>query len=725
MVKGPGKLHRSTSKQNIAEITTNEEVLIPDSPEYRTLFELSPMGFIVVNMKGVITNCNPAFYELTGYSSKDFIGKHFSSIPSIRAKDIPKFIKVFNSLLKGEIPRPFEVTYTHKNGSARYAEIYFNFIKSGHKTTGILVVQDDVTEKKKEKEELNHLARKYQQLLENLQQGIWTIDENGNTTYVNQAMSEMLGYSPQEMQGRHLFSFMDEKGVKNASRLLNRRRNGIKEQHEFQFLRKDGTPLHSLLTTSPIMDDKGNYTGAIAGVQDLTERKLAEQQYSTVIQTAMDGFLMSDLQGNLLDSNKAYCKLTGYSREELLNMNITDIDAKETPEETAQHLKQIVKSGGDSFETKHRTKDCRIIDVLDSSNYMDIAGGRFFAFFHDITERKKNEEELRQSRENFQALVETTSDFIWEIDKECRYTFCSPQVERLWGYKPSDLLGKTPFDFLLPGDKDQVTKSLFTLMETKAPFTNVELRSLNSNGQVIFMELSGVPFFNKDGEICGYRGVSRDMSARKKAEEEREKYADKLQKTLEASINTIAVIAEARDPYTAGHQYRVATLAMAIAEELGLDEASITTVRVAGWLHDIGKIQIPAEILSKPSKLNDVEMAIIRHHPQVSHDILKKMELPWPVCPVVLQHHERMDGSGYPNGLSNDDIIMEARILAVADVVEAMASHRPYRPALGIDKALDEILKNKNVLYDSQVVDACIRLFRKKGFTFQNGQNSI
>jgi HD-GYP domain-containing protein (c-di-GMP phosphodiesterase class II) len=191
---------------------------------------------------------------------------------------------------------------------------------------------------------------------------------------------------------------------------------------------------------------------------------------------------------------------------------------------------------------------------------------------------------------------------------------------------------------------------------------------------------------------------------------------DKLDKTLDAVIQTMALTVEMRDPYTAGHQHRVARLACAIAAEMGLSPEKIKGIGVVGAIHDIGKICVPAEILSKPGRITDAEFSIIKEHPRTGYDILKGIDFPWPVARSVLQHHERINGSGYPGRLSGENIILEAKILAVADVVEAMASHRPYRPSLGKDKALEEISQQKGVLYDSVVVDACLKLFNEKGF---------
>jgi HD-GYP domain-containing protein (c-di-GMP phosphodiesterase class II) len=171
-----------------------------------------------------------------------------------------------------------------------------------------------------------------------------------------------------------------------------------------------------------------------------------------------------------------------------------------------------------------------------------------------------------------------------------------------------------------------------------------------------------------------------------------------------------------RDPYTAGHQIRSADLARAIATEMGLPQEEIDGIRIAGSIHDIGKLSIPAEILSKPTKLNDLEFSLVKKHAQSGYEMLKDLESPWPLAEIVFQHHERINGSGYPRNLKGNEILIEARIMAVADVVEAMASHRPYRPTLGIEAALEEIEKNKGVLYDDTVADACLRLFREKGY---------
>jgi PAS domain S-box-containing protein/putative nucleotidyltransferase with HDIG domain len=209
---------------------------------------------------------------------------------------------------------------------------------------------------------------------------------------------------------------------------------------------------------------------------------------------------------------------------------------------------------------------------------------------------------------------------------------------------------------------------------------------------------------------------ARDVTERKKIEEELKLSSEKLARAMEGTIQSMALTSETRDPYTAGHQNRVAKLACAIAREMGLPDDTVEGIRVSGTLHDIGKIFVPAEILSKPGKLRPNEINLLKDHADVGYELLRNIEFPWPVAEIVYQHHERLDGSGYPRGLKEEQIMPEARIMAVADVVEAMASHRPYRPAFSIEKAMLEILQKRDVLYDGPVVDACLRLFNEKHF---------
>jgi response regulator RpfG family c-di-GMP phosphodiesterase len=253
---------------------------------------------------------------------------------------------------------------------------------------------------------------------------------------------------------------------------------------------------------------------------------------------------------------------------------------------------------------------------------------------------------------------------------------------------------------------------------------------LKNNGQVLgilaihapepemFDELEAIQLMGLANDLAYGITTIRTRIEKIQAGEQIELHVEKLQKALSGTIEVVASTVEVRDPYTAGHQRRVAQLARAIAELMELSEIQIEGIFMAGVVHDLGKIYVPAEILSKPSRLNDIEFNLIRTHSQVGYDLLKTIDFPWPIAQIVYQHHERLNGSGYPQGLSEDQILVEAKILCVADVVEAMASHRPYRPARGIDLALDHIQEEKGNLYDNIAVESCMSLFTDKGFAF-------
>jgi len=251
--------------------------------------------------------------------------------------------------------------------------------------------------------------------------------------------------------------------------------------------------------------------------------------------------------------------------------------------------------------------------------------------------------------------------------------------------------------------------------EGKTEFTQ-EYRIITKSGEIRWIDDRTWVRHKSDGSVSHYQGIAIDITKRKLAEKALEETLENLKKALNTTIQVMVSAVESRDPYTAGHQLRVADMARAIAVEMGLSPDRIEGIYMAASIHDIGKLAIPAEILVKPTKLTDIEFSLVKEHANKGYEILKGVESPWPLAEIVYQHHERIDGLGYPRNLKGDDILMEARIMAVADVVESMASHRPYRPALGIGTALQEIEKNKNILYDRAVADACLRLFREKGY---------
>ena len=331
--------------------------------------------------------------------------------------------------------------------------------------------------------------------------------------------------------------------------------------------------------------------------------------------------------------------------------------------------------------------------------------------------KRKKEEELRTSAERaleeserkFRLIAEKASDLIYRIElyPEQKFSYVSPSSTKLIGYTPEDHYANPNLGFELvhPDDREKLRDLLEHV--DRSP---VVLRWIKKNGEVVWAEQLNVPIYDIDGRLIAIEGIARDVTERQKANEA-------LKRAFNSVVSVLSDMLNLKDPYTQFHEKNVAKLALEIAERMGLDEFTIESIRVAAMVHDIGKINIPTEILSKPGKLSDIEFEMIKKHPETAYEILRKVDLPWPVADIVYQHHERLDGSGYPRHLKSDEILLEAKIIIVADVIEAMSSHRPYRAALGFEAAIEEIKKNAGVLYDAKIVQICTSIL-EEGFRF-------
>ena len=626
--------------------------------------------------------------------------------------------------------------------------------------------------------------------------------------------------------------------------------------------------------------------------------KELEERYRIVFENT--GTAIVVVEKNMIISlvNTRFERLSGYSKDEIENkMKWTNFIIPEDLEKMEKYHIARRKTGGKAateYEFHFIDRKGNIKDIFLKVGMIPRTK-KSIASLMDITERKEAEKKLWESEERFQQVAKNAQEWVWETDVNGLYTYASPVVKKILGYKPEEVVGKKHFyDLFHPEDREKLKKAVFELIDRKQPVHEFINRNVRKGGEIVWLSTSRIPILDKKGNVLGYRGADTDITERIKAERELKyinlilyairfvnqlivkekdqekllkkvcnnlvidpifknvriailddsyrifkifysnsnketahklsqlkgtklpatildillqqefylakdlsprqrkdipldakaidetvvvplKYAEKLygflnatiseeffqdkevhsllkevsgdisfalhnikaeekrkqleeelkenferwQNALNGTIQAIAMIAEKRDPYTAGHQRRVAQLSSAIAQEMNLSSEKINTINMAAAIHDIGKISVPVEILVKPTKLTAIEFDIIKAHPQTGYDIVKNIDLPWPIAKIILQHHERINGSGYPQGLSGKDIMLKAKIIGVADVVEAMSSYRPYRPALGIDKALEEIEKNKGILYDPEVVDVCIKLFREKGFEFK------
>lgn len=318
--------------------------------------------------------------------------------------------------------------------------------------------------------------------------------------------------------------------------------------------------------------------------------------------------------------------------------------------------------------------------------------------------------ELSTTQQALSSVFSASPVAIITLDAEGRVSMWNTAAERIFGWTAAEVVGQLcPLDLTGGIDCEDI------LAQAGGALSGRETMVKTRSGASIEVSVSA-DRLNGAEESRGIIALFTDITDQQATKRDLAASVARLSDMVDGTITAIAKIVEARDPYTAGHQERVAALAAGIAEEMGHDQDFINGVRIAGLIHDIGKIYVPAEILTKPRHLNEVEFSIVKMHPQVAYDVLESIEFPWPIADYVIQHHERLNGSGYPAGLTADGILPGSKILAVADVVEAMSSHRPYKVAAGIDAALAEIEQHRDTLYDQATADACLRLFRERGF---------
>jgi PAS domain S-box-containing protein len=487
----------------------------------------------------------------------------------------------------------------------------------------------------------------------------------------------------------------------------------------------------------------------------------SDEKYQQLFQLGSDAiFLIDNETGNILEVNEAACKLYGFSRDTLLKIKHTDLSAE--PKET-----RMVTLEGKTFIPVrwHRKKDQTIFPVEIAANHF-LWQGRpvHIAAIRDITDRKRAEEQIHRQSKLLAAINKVffktlTADSEEDVAKTC-LSVAQEITESKFGF-----IGEiTPEGLFSITSLSDPGWEACRILETQANVLVKDMVIRGILGQVLLKEQSfivndpasspdrvsipeghppltsflGVPLKDQ-GKVIGMIAMAnnasgytaehqQDMKAlsvafmeairRKQAEEELKQTLEHLRRAFSSIVQVMVSAVKIRDPYTAIHQLRSADLARSIAKEMGFNRDRIEVIRIVASIHDIGKLSIPSETLSKTTRLSELEFSLIKGHCRSGYEILKNVESPWPLAEIVYQHHERMDGSGYPRKLKGDDILMEARILAVCDVVEAMASHRPYRAALGINAALEEIEENKETLYDADVVDTCLRLFREKGYKF-------
>jgi len=618
--------------------------------------------------------------------------------------------------------------------------------------------------------------------LDKMHEAVYLIQESGRIQFANNAASVMLGYTHDEFLTMSVSDINPEFPEEKWKLLWKRLKEEGTLTFEGVHQAKDGRRIPIEIKGSYIEHERNQYVLGL--VTDIRQRRQAEQRLkeaydrlNLVLDATQIGIFDWDLVNDRWYTSKVYNQVIGFSPPTNVSERGKWMELIH-PEDQSVVKSMVERALSGRFETYQYEARMRYADGnyhwysvkgFPQQRSQDGRVTRMVGIRTDITQSKQDEENLRKTNRELRAISNCNQALLRAEEEQtllseiCRIICEEAGYTTAWvGYV--DEKKRQVLPAVWAGQDSAYIKDIKVVWENTDDFRKVPLgRAILSGEQVYesdFYSVPGNPFWKENALDHGYgSGIVLPLKKNKtevfgvlliyslereaispdeirlltelagdlafgisslRVRKEHSEYFTRIEESMAKTVQTIATMVEIRDPYTAGHQKRTATLAAAIARELGKDEEEIKGITIAALIHDIGNISIPAEILTRPGKLTETELELVRTHAATGFDLIKNIDFPWPVAKIVRQHHERLNGSGYPDKLHRDQIVDGARIIAVADVVEAMASHRPYRTALGMERTLEELQKNRGILYDERVVDACLRLFHKKNFKFEN-----
>ncbi|MGA7522302.1 MAG: PAS domain S-box protein [Acidobacteriaceae bacterium] len=670
----------------------------------------------------------------------------------------------------------FEVAQSMPDG--RCLQLHFYPIVEDGLKTGVWAFCRDISAQRNAEDALRQSEERYRATFEQAPVGIVHTSLDGAILRCNPRFAEIIGYPLAEIPGMTVWQITLPEDVDESRRMLGHIAISAESaSFEKRCLRKDGSILWCRLTSSLHRDASGAPAYSMAIVEDIgalktaqEELQKAEEKYRDIFEDAPEGIFQTTKEGKALVLSPAGARMLGFaSPQEAVDGTRTAGEAWMHPEDRAAYV-ALVEERGEvrDHPCLFRRKDGTPIWISLTARKVVAADGQTYhqGFMADITLRRQLTDALNVKVRELQLLSEMNAALVSAETEEGLLTrYCQIIVETggyrmAWvgfgenspdkrivpaahyGYEAGYLetvnlawseteRGKTPAGRAIRTGEVQVAEDI--LADADMAFCHVEASKRGYRSTI------ALPFHHSDGNVAcliGYGEAPRSWPESERALLEEiatdlgfgittlrtrianRRFQEDLRASLEQTIQVIAETVDQRDPYTAGHERRVADLCTRIAGKLGLDEERTHGLNLAAHIHDLGKIGIPAELLSKPGRLTPIQFTLIQEHAQLGYEIVKNVSFPWPIAQMILQHHERLDGSGYPQGLKGDAILTESKILAVADVVEAMSSHRPYRAARGAEAALEEILAGSGTLYDAEAVDACVRVFREDGYEF-------